>query len=234
MPRLFWIVMAVIAGGLILLLLNNDAGTTLGMANERFGQMIYLAALALVIGGAVLTSRIRFGNAVRSLAIWLAIIFLLLAGYQFRYEVQDVASRVTAGLVPGSPIAMRLDDDTNAVRLDKLPNGHFEARAIVNGEPVRFLIDTGATMTVLTAQDAGRIGIDLDRLVFAIPVSTANGIAKAARARVDEIRIASISRTRLPVLVAAPGTLPQSLLGMNFLGNLTGFDIRQDVMMLID
>ncbi|WP_157015483.1 TIGR02281 family clan AA aspartic protease [Mesorhizobium xinjiangense] len=234
MPRLFWIVMAVMAGGLILLVLNHDGGATLGMANDRFGRMVYLVALGLVIGGALVASRISFSNAARSLAIWLAVIFCLIAGYQFRYELQDVASRVTAGLVPASPIAMRVDGDTNAVRLDKLANGHFGVRAEVDGQPVRFLIDTGATTTVLTARDAERIGIDPASLSYSIPVSTANGTARAARARVDEIRIGSISRSRVPVLVAAPRTLQQSLLGMNFLGTLTGFDIRQDVMMLID
>ena len=96
------------------------------------------------------------------------------------------------------------------------------------------LVDTGATTTVLSAADAGRVGIDVDALNFAIPVSTANGIARAARATVDEVRVGSISRSRLPVLVAAPGTLSQSLLGMNFIGSLSGFDVRRDLLILRD
>ena len=63
---------------------------------------------------------------------------------------------------------------------------------------------------------------------------TANGPAKAASAVVDEITIGEISRGRLTVLVASPSMLAQSLLGMNFINSLSGFDMRGDRLTLID
>lgn len=225
--------MAVIGAGLILLVVNHDSATTLGLENEAFAQTLYMGVWGIVLGAALLGSRIPFGEAARSLAIWLAIALVLMAGYQYRYELQDVASRVTAGVIPGSPLSIS-DGDGIAVMLDKSTNGHFEVRGEVDGRTIDFLIDTGATTTVLTAADASRVGIDVSSLSYSVPVSTANGVARAARASADEIRIGKISRSRVPLLVAEPGRLGQSLLGMNFLGTLSGFDVRGDRLILRD
>ncbi|MEX0344383.1 MAG: TIGR02281 family clan AA aspartic protease [Rhizobiaceae bacterium] len=233
MQRFFWIIMAALGAGLILLVVNHDSGTTLGLQNEAFAETLYMGVWGIVLGAALLGSRIPFGDAARSLAIWLAIALVLMAGYQYRYELQDIASRVTAGLIPGSPMSIS-DGDGIAVMLDKRSSGHFEVRGEVDGRQIDFLIDTGATTTVLTAADASRVGIDVSSLSYSVPVSTANGVARAARASADEIRIGEISRSRIPLLIAEPGRLGQSLLGMNFLETLSGFDVRGDRLILRD
>lgn len=232
--RLFWIAMVVIVGGIVLLVLNHDAGTVMGVENDVFARMVQLGALALVIGAGVVFSRTSWSSSVKMAAGWLVVLLVLIGGYQYRYELQDIASRLTAGLVPGSPLSMSFSEGDSAIRLDMLSNGHFGVRAIVDGVPVDFLVDTGATATVLSASDARRVGIDPEALVYGVPISTANGVTRAARATVDEIGVGTIVRRRLPVLVAAPDTLGQSLLGMNFIGTLSGFDMRRDVMILRD
>jgi aspartyl protease family protein len=233
MSRLYWVVIAVLGGGLLLLLLNHSSGETLGLNNDSFGQLIYAGALLLVIGAGVLRRGTRFGDTVRSLAMWVVIVLVFVAGYQYRYELQDVASRVTAGLVPGSPMSA-LDGDSRAtVTLDKLTNGHFGARMQVNGQTIDVMVDTGATTTVLTVADARRAGFDLESLSFTVPVSTANGIAHAARVTAASVQLGTIERRNLPMLVADQG-LEQSLLGMNFIGSLSGFDVRGDRMILRD
>lgn len=234
MPRLFWIVMALIGGGLALLLLSGDSGTTMGMDSDAFARLVYLSALLLVIGAGVLSRRFDSGAWLRNLAIWLLVLALLVGGYQYRYELQDSASRMTLGLVPGSPISIGSAGTGQAVRLDRGSGGHFEARAEVDGVPVTFMVDTGATATVLSAEDARRVGIDAGALSFTLPVSTANGVAMTARTTVGTIGIGPIERRRMPVLVAAPGALGQSLLGMNFLGTLSGVELRGAVMILRD
>ncbi len=233
MSRLFWIAILVLGGGLLLLLFNDSSGETLGLDNDRFGSLIYLGALALVVGAGILGRRTHWGDSLRSFAMWLLIVLVLVAGYQYRYELQDVASRVTAGLVPGSPMSVVDGDGRATVTLDKLPNGHFGARLSVNGATIQAMVDTGATSTVLTASDARLAGFDPESLNFTVPVSTANGIAHAARITVDSIRLGAIERRNLPVLVADRG-LEQSLLGMNFIGSLSGFDVRGDRMILRD
>lgn len=234
MMRPFWIAMVILAGGLVLLVINHDAGTVAGLDNDAFARLVQLGAIALLVGSGIVFSRSAWGSSLKMAAGWLAVLLVLVGGYQYRYELQDVAHRVTAGLVPGSPLSMSFGEDGAAVRLDMLANGHFGARAVVDGVPVDFIVDTGATSTVLSAEDARRVGIDPQALDYAIPISTANGVARAARATVDEIGVGSIVRRRMPVLVAAPDALGQSLLGMNFIGSLSGFDVRRDVMILRD
>ncbi|WP_432283264.1 TIGR02281 family clan AA aspartic protease [Aminobacter sp. BA135] len=233
MSRLYWVVIAVLGGGLLLLLLNHSSGETLGLNNDSFGQLIYAGALLLVIGAGVLRRGTRFGDTVRGLAMWVVIVLVFVAGYQYRYELQDVASRVTAGLVPGSPMSALDGDGRATVTLDKLTNGHFGARMQVNGQTIDVMVDTGATTTVLTVADARRAGFDLESLSFTVPVSTANGIAHAARVTAASVQLGTIERRNLPMLVADQG-LEQSLLGMNFIGSLSGFDVRGDRMILRD
>ncbi|MET0940029.1 MAG: TIGR02281 family clan AA aspartic protease [Mesorhizobium sp.] len=234
MSRFLWIIIAVIGGGLILLVLNDSAGSTFGIANDAFGQTLYLGIWGTVLAAGILGSGMRLGYVARSLALWLLVILALIAGYQYRYELQDFANRVTAGLVPGSPLSISDGDGNHVVMLDKLSNGHFGARAAINGAAVDVLVDTGASSTVLTASDARRAGFDTAALSFTIPVSTANGTAKAARVIADTITIGAITRRNVPMLVAESGALGQTLLGMNFIGTLSGFDVRGDRMILRD
>jgi aspartyl protease family protein len=227
--RLFWIGMAAIGGALILLLLSSETGDSLG-GGDDLARVLYLGIWGTVIAAGILGSGMRLGYVARSLASWMLIALILVAGYQYRYELQDIASRVTAGLVPGSPLSVR--DGGNTVMLEKAPNGHFQARIAVNGVPVQTIVDTGATTTVLTAADARAAGFDPEALSYTISVSTANGMARAARVTADEITLGTISRRNVPVLVADRGMLDQSLLGMNFIGTLSGFDVRGDRMIL--
>lgn len=233
MSRLYWVVIALMGSGLLLLLFNDSAGQTFGLDNDQFGSLIYLGALVLVIGAAALGRPASWGTGLRNLALWLLIILVFVAGYQYRYELQDVASRVTAGLIPGSPMSSLDGDGRATVTLDKLSNGHFGTRLLIDGTPIQAMVDTGATTTVLTKADAIRAGFDPEKLSFTIPVSTANGVAHAARVTAATIQLGAIERKNMPMLVADQG-LEQSLLGMNFMGSLSGYDVRGDRMILRD
>jgi aspartyl protease family protein len=234
MSRFLWIILAVIGGGLILLVLNDSGGKTFGITNDTFGQTLYFGIWGTVVAAGILGSGMRLGYVARSLALWILLILALIAGYQYRYELQDFASRVTAGLVPGSPLSLTDSEGNHTVMLDKLANGHFGTRAIINGATVDAIVDTGATTTVLTTTDAKRAGFDTSKLSFTIPVSTANGVARAASVTADEISIGAITRRNVPMLVAERNSLDQTLLGMNFIGTLSGFDVRGDRMILRD
>ena len=234
MSRFLWVVLAMIGLGLIMLMASGDSGSVLGIEDEAFARTLYLGVFGLVIAAGILGSGLRFGQVARTMTIWLLIILALMAGYQYRYELQDIASRMTAGLVPGSPLSITDGDGRAAVMVERRTNGHFELRVAVNGTDVPMMVDTGATSTVLTAQDAGRAGYDVASLAFNVPISTANGQTLAARVTADEIRVGEIVRRRVPVLVTAAGQLDRSLLGMNFIGTLSGFDMRGERLILRD
>ncbi len=234
MTRSRWILLAVIGGGLVAYLLATAGEQTFDGSGDTVARSLYLGIWGIVLAAGILGSGLRLGYVARSLALWLFVVLVLIAGYQYRYELQDIASRVTAGLVPGSPLSITDSEGNRSVMLEKLSNGHFGGRIVVNGVPVDAIVDTGATSTVLTSADARRAGFDVDGLRYTVPVSTANGISRAAQVTADAIAVGAIERRNVPLLVAELHALGQSLLGMNFIGTLSGFDVRGDRMVLRD
>ena len=233
MPSVPVIGLIVLGVGLVILLASGSGGSVLGLDSDQFASLIYATALLVVFGSAFLWRR-QLSGVVRGLGLWFLIILAMVAGYQYRYELQDVASRVTAGLVPGSPLTVTDSAGRKSVVLEKRPNGHFEAKVLVDGTPLRLLVDTGASSTVLSRADAEAAGIDIGALQYTVPVSTANGVARAAAARAANVSLGEISRDNVPILVAADGALEQSLLGMSFISTLSGVDLRGDRMVLRD
>lgn len=234
MNRLFWIIIAIIGAVALLLMANNDTGTTLGLANDAFANAAYLGVWGIVLAAALLGSRIKLSEFARTIAIWVIIILALVAGYQYRYELQDVASRITAGLIPGSPISGKDSAGNLTVTLAKSVNGHFEVNGKVNGARTSFLIDTGASMVILSASDAKRAGIDTANLSYSVPVTTANGGTNAAMVQIATLQIGDITRHDIRALVAKDDGAIGSLLGMNFLDSLRGFSARGDQLVLTD
>jgi aspartyl protease family protein len=93
--------------------------------------------------------------------------------------------------------------------------GHFFAQGMINGSPLRMLVDTGASLIALPAADARRMGIDYRKGQQGM-VSTANGVAPAFRVRLDTVRIGDLELNQVDALVQEQG-LPIALLGMSFL-----------------
>lgn len=108
------------------------------------------------------------------------------------------------------------------------PRGHVLLTAAANGAPVRFMVDTGATLVVLNPDDARAAGIRRSDLVFNHTVQTANGPVHAAPVLLREIRIGELSIEK--VQAAVIDSQGQSLLGMSFLGRLKGFEMRGRVL----
>ena len=146
------------------------------------------------------------------------------------------ASRGTAE--PAKPVA----DAARAVAKppDPVPNsllyradsrGHIFLEAAVNGEPLRFMVDTGATFVTLSRAAAAAAGIGPAELVFDLPVETANGRARAARVSLREVRLQQLTLYDVPALVS-DNLGKTSLLGMSFLSRLQGYEMRDGVLTL--
>jgi len=236
--NLLWLILGIIGAAALLLVLNHDAGTLFGVNNDDFGSMIYLSIWAVVVAAAVFSGRGRgvgrWREMARNAVLWLAIVLVLVAGYLYRYDLQDVGARLSGGLIPGSPISQTGADGRTRITLIRGNDRHYHARAEANGAAVEFLVDTGASSVVLSADDARRAGIDPERLTYATPVTTANGRTTAAQVRLDSLDIGAIRRANVAAMVARPGSLDTSLLGMNFLSTLTSFEFRGDRLILTD
>ena len=98
---------------------------------------------------------------------------------------------------------------------------------------MRFLVDTGASTTVLTFADAARSGIDVDALAFNRPVQTANGMAFYAGATLDSLAIGPYRLSDVPVGVMPEGAMDTSLLGMSTIDRFSSWRIEGDRMVLV-
>lgn len=104
-------------------------------------------------------------------------------------------------------------------RLPRARDGLFYVRAKVNGVPVRFVLDTGATMVVLTPADASRIGLSRRSGEPSDSMETAGGVSEIRRQTVDRVEIAGHVVDNVDVAVVDNG-LKASLLGQNLLARL--------------
>jgi aspartyl protease family protein len=106
--------------------------------------------------------------------------------------------------------------DTGAVTLSADPRGQFFTSGTVNGRSVRFIVDTGATLTTLSRADARRVGLDYRRGIPA-KTMTANGVAMGWRISLEEVSVGGVELHDVEAMVLDDDRLPVGLLGMSFL-----------------
>ncbi|MDQ0347958.1 TIGR02281 family clan AA aspartic protease [Ancylobacter vacuolatus] len=230
--RLMWIVVIGLAGGIGLVFFASRYGDVGGLGANDLAQLVFYGSLLMVVGASVFaTFTGRLGEALRAAALWLVIFAVLAVGYSYRVELHAVAYRVLAELAPG--YAVPLADNGPAVEVARARDGDFNVRVEVNGNRIPMLVDTGASSVVLTPEDAVAVGLPLEFLRYDIPIDTANGRGRAAAVVLERIGIAgSIDERDVPALVASPGTLKHSLLGMTFLSRLASFEIRGEKLVM--
>jgi aspartyl protease family protein len=223
-PSRPWVCL-VLAGGvaaLVFALVKANPGAVRGA--DDWSRVAYSAILLLLLAsGAARLGRAGLKRHLRDIAIWVAIFAVLALGYANRDVFQDASQRLQMAFGGGRPVV--LDEQTLVVPRDE--SGHFLIIGRVNGQPVRFLVDTGASDTVLSPDDARRLGVDTAGLTYGYPAETANGVGYAAAHTVDSLEVGPIRKTDFRVMVnRAP--MSASLLGMSFLGGLESYQVRGD------
>ncbi len=111
-------------------------------------------------------------------------------------------------------------------------DGHYWVTIDVNGTPTRFVVDTGASHIALSYEDAQAAGLDPDALNYNRVFKTANGVSRKAIVTIDRMSLESIQINDITASVSLRGQLGVSLLGMNFLNRLSGFNVENNEMIL--
>ncbi len=230
----FWLIILLVAlsGAFIAFQANPELAASL--MNIETGAMVVALALAIYVAIILTANRGPFMRTIRHLAIWAGLMLALVVGYSYRDEVGSVANRVVGNLMPpgaGVTIETHIPGE-RAVRIRKRRDGHFAATAMVNGTAMTLMLDTGASTVVLKPADAIKAGIDVSSLSYSMAVRTANGTTYAAPVRLDAISIGPIAVKDVEALVAKPGNLNESLLGMSFLRRLRSFDFSGEYVTL--
>src|SRR5262245_48128221 len=195
-----------------------------GQVNSDMDQAYLIRTiglLALISGAMVFARRINVRETVRNIVIWVAIIAVLIVGVSYRDEIESVAMRIRSELVPG----YALESGEHELVLTESSGGHFVIIGEANGVRVRFLIDTGATDTVLSPSDAARLGIDVRALDFSKVYGTANGLGRGAPYTLEDLSVGPISISPMPVSINE-AEMDSSLLGMSFLRRLRSFEVQ--------
>ncbi len=228
-----WIALFILALG-AMLLVSNESGMIAGIDATTFGYVAFFLALLVYLGGGLMTRYAGGASAmVRDAVTWVALGLGLVTLYAYKDQLTPIAARVVGELLPGT--AMTIEESPGGlteVTIRRRLDGHFTANVEINGKPVSMIVDTGATSIVLTPDDAKKAGIDPDKLTYRVPVMTANGRTVAARIRLKEVAIGPLERTEIEALVARPGALSQSLLGMSFLSRLRSYEFSGDFLTL--
>jgi aspartyl protease family protein len=196
---------------------------------DTLAHIVYSLILLVVLGSALIArarARGRSGHA-RNATIWVAIAAGLLLAYSLKDEALGLGRRLAAELVPQLGMAGS-DSITFRARAD----GHFVVEALVDGSPVIFLVDSGASDVVLSPHDAARLGLKLDKLRFDRMYQTANGIVRGAPIRLKRVAVGPIELTDVRASVnGAP--METSLLGMTFLTRLSAWRAEGDRLTLV-
>lgn len=191
------------------------------MAGDQIGQLIYLVILAAAIGGYfVVANRRQLGRMVRHGALWALIFAGVIAG-------AGLWSDIRSTVMPRQAVFA----EDRRIEVPRAPDGHYYLTLQINGTPVRFVVDTGASDLVLTRKDAERVGLDHAQLAYLEEARTANGVVPTARVRLDEVRLGPVVDENMRAVVNG-GQMDTSLLGMNYLQRYSRMEFVGDRLIL--
>lgn len=222
-----WAVIAVLSLTLLVAWLASRFPGTLDDDDNQLSLVRLGAILVIVAAGVMSMRRVQIGTAAKQMLAWVAIGFVLVLLYSFRGELGMVKDRMAAEILPHDGTVTQTGD----VVFRRGDNRHFNIEAMVNGVPIRFMVDTGASDVVLTPRDARRIGFTAGELTFNRVYSTANGQVTGAPVRLNVMQVGSIRLRNIRASVNG-ADMSQSLLGMSFLDRLNGYEVQGDRLIL--
>ena len=183
-------------------------------------RLVYFGVLgALVIAAVLRSGQLRWGNVARNAGAWLLI-----------FVAAVVAAGLWADIRHGSARQAVLSE-SGEIALPRAPDGHYYATLDVNGTPIRFVVDTGATGIVLSRADAARAGIDVGALGYFGRAMTANGPVRTAPVRLDTLSLGPVTDRDVAAFVNE-GAMDGSLLGMTYLQRYDRVEIADGRMIL--
>jgi aspartyl protease family protein len=189
-------------------------------------QFIYLLGVLVLVASAFFVRRIPIGQGLKMMAAWVMIFAAAFIVFTLRDDFKALWNRMVLETRGG----VVQEQAGRELRIRQSADGHFWVNAELNGQPVRFLVDSGATTTSISTGLAQRAGIRMSG-GFPAMVQTANGVLTVQPGRADRISVGSIERTDLAVHVSdAFGDM--NVIGMNFLSSLSGWSVEGRTLIL--
>lgn len=209
---------------------------------DQTAQILWLMLAIAFVGSGLIARRIPMMRLIRWSAVWVALLFgvyLLfrmiepdIIAWQQGRRGGEISMTQDSGADGG---AMQEPDSLTAsgatVRIPMSDDGHYWVDAMVNGQSVRFLIDSGASITAISQQTASALALLPDPSGSMVAVQTANGPVSAERSILPDMEIGAIRARDLPIIVS-PSFGTVNVLGMNFLNKLKSWRVESGEMVL--
>ena len=213
--RMFVFILVLLVGGALLAVMSKLFPVS---DKEDWSYALRGLAIAAMVSASLAARRTPWRDSLRYALIWSAIVAALWVGYVFKDDAKELGLRLVSSIVPSVPMAASNGD----LSISQSSDGSYYIAGAVNGQPVTFLVDTGASDVVLTQEDARRAGIDVGALTYSRASSKANGIGRDSPVTVSSLEVSGVRLLDFPVSVNK-AAMPNSLLGMSYLKRLKSF-----------
>lgn len=193
------------------------------MSLDDGASLLYLGLLAiLLLGSYLVASRARMGLALAQAATWALIFMGVIVAFGLWPRLKEtLAPRQAAVVTAGGA----------AIEVPRGMDGHYRLTLLVNGAPILFTVDTGATEMVLSRRDARLAGLDPEGLRYAGTALTANGVVRTARVTLDQVSLEGVTDASVPAVVTE-SDMEGSLLGMTYLERFSRLEIADGRLIL--
>jgi len=185
---------------------------------------LYILMAVMLILGTLMSRREPAARLVTLALTWLLVFAAGFVLFTFRDDFGWVAQRLRAEAI-GTPVQQGRE-----TRIPMAIDGHFWVEGRINGTKVKFLIDSGATMTTIDRETAIQAGVPVSLRPNQL-VRTGNGIIRVSTGTARDLKVGGIRRTDLGVQVADSDNL--NVLGMNFLSSLSRWGVEGRWLVLV-
>jgi len=170
-------------------------------------------------------------GSISTLLVSVLLVGWLAPGLKTSGEPGDAEIAAAVG-TSSSPVRVDLmHDDEGQVVLPRQQDGHFYTNAMIDGERVRMLVDTGASAVVLTGADAEALGFTWNESDLKPIGRGASGVVNGLQVRIDRMEVDGIEAEAVDAAIIPEG-LDISLLGQSFLSKVHNVQINGDEMRL--
>ena len=194
------------------------------MTNDVMLGGVYILMAAMLVLGSLMARREPAAKMVKMALAWVVVFAAGFVLFTFRDDFGYLAQRLKAEAI-GTPV-----NQGRETRIPMAIDGHFWVNARLNGRDVKFLVDSGATMTTVDRETAREAGIQVSQRRDQF-VRTGNGIIRVSSGRADELSVGDIVRRDVGVQVADNDDL--NVLGMNYLSTLSRWGVEGRWLILV-
>jgi aspartyl protease family protein len=194
------------------------------MTNDLMLGGVYILMAMMLVIGSLMARREPLAKLATMAIAWVVIFAAGFVIFTFRDDFGYLAERLKAEAI-GTPVT-----EGRLTRIPMAIDGHFWVHAKLNGRDVKFLVDSGATMTTIDRQTANEARVDVASRADQY-VRTGNGMIRVSSARADELSVGNIVRHDVALQVADSDDL--NVLGMNYLSTLKRWGVEGRWLILV-